>query len=85
MSVIEHLEALRRALIIVVIAWGVATIAAWFVSGRVINLLIDRAGVGHAIYLQPAGGFLTELKVALYIGIVLSSPIEINHRKPWSK
>jgi sec-independent protein translocase protein TatC len=77
MSIIEHLEALRRALIIVVIAWGVATIAAWFVSGPVINLLIDRAGVGKAIYLQPAGGFLTELKVAIYIGIVLASPIII--------
>ena len=77
MSIIQHLEALRRALIIVVVTWGVATIAAWFVSGKVINLLIDRAGVGHAIYLQPAGGFLTELKVALYIGIVLSSPIII--------
>jgi sec-independent protein translocase protein TatC len=77
MSIIDHLEALRRALIIVVVVWGVATIAAWFVSGRVINLLIDRAGVGHAIYLQPAGGFLTELKVALYIGIVLASPVII--------
>ena len=77
MSIIQHLEALRRALIIVVVTWGVATIAAWFVSGYVINLLIDRAGVGKAIYLQPAGGFLTELKVALYIGIVLSSPVII--------
>src|SRR6202022_4045509 len=77
MSVIQHLEALLRALIIVVISWGVATVAAWFISGRVINLLIDRAGVGHAIYLQPAGGFLTELKVAIYIGIVLASPIVI--------
>jgi sec-independent protein translocase protein TatC len=77
MSIIEHLEALRRALIIVVVAWGVATIAAWFVSGPVINLLIDRAGVGKTIYLQPAGGFLTELKVALYLGLVLSSPVVI--------
>jgi sec-independent protein translocase protein TatC len=77
MSIIEHLEALRRALIIVVVAWGVATIAAWFVSGQVVRLLIERAGVGHAIYLQPAGGFLTQLKVALYIGLVLAAPVVI--------
>ncbi len=77
MSIIQHLEALRRALIIVVVAWGVATIAAWFVSGWVVDWLIHRAGLAHGVYLAPAGGFMAELKVALYIGIVLASPIVI--------
>ena len=77
MSVIEHLEALRRALIISIIAWGVATIGAVFVAGHVITFLIDRAGVGHGIYLQPGGGVLTQLKVAVYIGVVLASPVII--------
>jgi sec-independent protein translocase protein TatC len=77
MSVIEHLEALRRALIVSLIAWGIATVLAFFVSGRVITYLVGRAGIGHAIYLQPAGGVLLELKVALYIGVVLASPVVI--------
>ena len=77
MSVMEHLEALRRALIISMGAWALTTIAAFFISGRVIGLLVTRAGVGHAIYLQPAGGLLLELKVALYIGLVLAAPIVI--------
>jgi sec-independent protein translocase protein TatC len=77
MSVIEHLEALRRALIIILIAWGVATIAAIFISGHVITFLITRAGIGHAIYLQPGGGVILQLKVALYIGIVLAAPVII--------
>jgi sec-independent protein translocase protein TatC len=77
MSVIEHLEALRRALIIILIAWGIATIAAIFVAGRVITFLITRAGIGHAIYLQPGGGVLLQLKVALYIGIVIAAPVII--------
>lgn len=77
MSVIEHLEALRRALIISIAAWGVATIAAFFISGEVIKLLIERSGVGHGIYLQPAGGVLTTLKVALYIGLVIAAPVVI--------
>ena len=77
MSVIEHLEALRRALIIMLIAWGIATVAAIFVAGRVITFLITRAGIGHAIYLQPGGGVLLQLKVALYIGIVLAAPVII--------
>jgi sec-independent protein translocase protein TatC len=77
MSVIEHLEALRRALIIAIIAWGVATIGAFFVSGRVVQLLFARAGIGKAVYLAPAGGFLIELKVAVYLGLVLAAPVVI--------
>jgi len=77
MSVIEHLEALRRALIISIIAWGITTIASIFIAGHVITFLITRAGIGQAIYLQPGGAVLLQLKVALYIGIVLASPVII--------
>jgi sec-independent protein translocase protein TatC len=77
MSVIEHLEALRRALIISLFAWALTTIAAFFVSGKVIGLLIDRAGIGHAIYLTPTGGVILQLKVALYIGFVIAAPVVI--------
>ena len=73
MSVIEHLEALRRALIISLAAWALTTIAAFFVSGQVIGYLVKRAGIGHAIYLQPTGGIVLELKVALYIGFVIAA------------
>ena len=77
MSVIEHLEALRRMLIISLIAWGVATIAAVFIAHYVITFVITRAGIGLAIYLQPGGGVLLQLKVALYIGLVLAAPVLI--------
>ena len=77
MSVIEHLEDLRRALIISLIAWGAATIAAIFISGHVISFLVTRAGLAHAIYLQPGGGVLLQLKVAMYIGVVLAAPVII--------
>jgi len=78
MSVIEHLEALRRALIISLAAWGVTTVAAFFVSGQVIGYLVRRAGIhGNAIYLQPTGGIVLQLKVALYIGFVIAAPVVI--------
>src|SRR5215469_14190851 len=77
MSVIEHLEALRRMLIISMIAWGIATIASIFIAGHVITFLITRAGIGQAIYLQPGGAVILQLKVALYIGVVLASPVII--------
>ena len=77
MSVIEHLEALRRALIVIIIAWAITTIAAFFVSGQIVGWLVSRTGAGHGIYLNPAGGVLTEIKVALYIGLVLAAPVVI--------
>jgi sec-independent protein translocase protein TatC len=77
MTIIEHLEALRRALIVSVVSWAVATIGAFFISGQVIHLLIERAGIKQAVYLAPAGGFLNELKVAVYIGFVIAAPIVI--------
>ncbi|MGA8921703.1 MAG: twin-arginine translocase subunit TatC [Candidatus Dormiibacterota bacterium] len=77
MSVIEHLEALRRVLIVSLIAWTVTTIASAFIAGHVISLLVVQAGIGQAIYLQPAGGVILQLKVALYIGMVLASPVVI--------
>jgi len=77
MSVIEHLEALRRALIISIAAWAVTTIGAFFISGQVIGLLVKRAGIGHAYYFGPTGGVLLQLQVALYIGLIIAAPVWI--------
>ncbi|HYM66385.1 MAG TPA: twin-arginine translocase subunit TatC [Patescibacteria group bacterium] len=77
MSVLDHLEALRRALLVSMIAWAVATVVSLRFAGRVIGLLVARAGIGQAIFLAPAGGVLLQLKVALYIGIVLAAPVVI--------
>jgi sec-independent protein translocase protein TatC len=77
MSVIEHLEALRRALIISLAAWAVTTVGAFFISGQVIGLLVRRAGIGHAYYFGPTGGVLLQLQVALYIGLIIAAPVWI--------
>jgi sec-independent protein translocase protein TatC len=77
MSVIEHLEALRRALIVIIVAWALTTIAAFFVSGQVVEWLVSRAGLGRAIYLGPGSFVLTRLQVALYIGLIVAAPVVI--------
>jgi len=77
MSVIEHLEALRRVLIISLIVWGLATVGAFFISNQVIDFLVKRAGLEHAVYLAPTGGVFLRLKVSMYIGIVLAAPVVI--------
>jgi sec-independent protein translocase protein TatC len=75
MTVIEHLEALRRALIISIAAWTVCTIVAWFFSSEALSLLIHRSGLNNVVFLGPTGAFLLRFKVALYLGIVAAAPI----------
>jgi len=77
MSVIEHLEALRRVLIVIIVAWALTTIAAFFVSGQVVEWLVARAGLKNAIYLGPGTFVLTRLQVALYIGLIVAAPVVI--------
>lgn len=75
MSVIEHLEALRRALIIAIAAWSVCTVAAWFFSNDVLVFIVHRANLKEVVFLSPTGAFMIRLKVALYVGIVVAAPI----------
>lgn len=77
MSVIEHLEALRRALIISLVAWAITTVGSFFIAGKVIGFMVTRAGIGHAYYFGPTGGVILQLQVALYIGLVIAAPVVI--------
>jgi sec-independent protein translocase protein TatC len=77
MSVIEHLEALRRMLIVILVAWGITTIAGFVVSGQVVEWLVSRAGLAHAVYLGPGSFVLTRLQVAIYIGFIIAAPVVI--------
>src|SRR5260370_7027455 len=65
MSVIEHLEALRRVLIVSFIAWGVATFAAFFVSRPAFGFLSSQAGINHLLSPRPPGAVLFHVKLSL--------------------
>src|SRR5256885_1070416 len=77
MSVIEHLEDLRRALIVSLIGWTLATLVAFVFWQRILEVLISRAGLQKTglIFLAPTGGFMLGLKIALVVGLVGAAPI----------
>jgi sec-independent protein translocase protein TatC len=77
MSVIEHLEALRRALIVSVLVLVVTTVGCWFFSNSALFWLLNHAHITNAVVLNPTGGFMIRLKVAAYMGIVVASPIVV--------
>jgi sec-independent protein translocase protein TatC len=77
MTVLSHLSALRRTLIVSILAWSAATALAFLVWGRVLQLLIHQGGVGAVYYTTPAGAFTLALKISLYLGFVIASPVII--------
>ena len=86
MTLWEHLAELRRRLVISAVALLVTVVAGYFLYGPVLHFM---AGPYVAFYnhhhhrlisrdliiTSPAQGFLTRLKVAMYIGVALASPV----------
>src|SRR5438874_4355880 len=79
MTVMEHLEELRKVLVISLIAWGVATVIAILVSGWILNiLLVPIKQVIHnqpLYFTRPVDKFLLYFKIGLFGGLVLAAPI----------
>lgn len=75
MSVIEHLEALRRALIVMIIAISIGTVIGWFLWPPALLYIEHHARLPNVVVLAPAGAFFLHFKGALYIGIVLAVPV----------
>lgn len=77
MPLIDHIMALRRALIVSIVAWILASIAGFFLSSYVITFLAQRAGIKHFVYFSPTGAFMVDLKIGLILGVVLAMPVII--------
>ena len=77
MTILEHLAALRRALIIAFIGWGLGTAVAFFFWPRILTFLVERGGVGHVYFTGPTGGFTLGLKIAMIVGLMLGAPVWI--------
>jgi sec-independent protein translocase protein TatC len=81
MSLVEHLEELRRRLIIIVISILVAAIVGYLVAGSVLDLLRTRLPEEYRtlIFLSPPDLFAAYLKIAGFIGIALAMPVILFH------
>ena len=77
MTIIEHLEELRRVLIHSLIAWGVASIAglaASFWTVKILTQPLKQFGY-KPVVLSPLDNFTIYIKVGLLTGLVLALPI----------
>ncbi len=75
MTVIEHLEELRRRIIISILSVVFCSIGGYFVAARVMHILAAPIGQNKLVYLTPSEGFVTHIQVSLVCGIIMASPI----------
>lgn len=73
MSLVDHLQELRKRLIVSIIAIAVGSTAAYFYSAEIVNYII--APAGKLYYMNPAEAFFTYLKVSVVAGFLLALPV----------
>lgn len=78
MTILEHLEALRRVLIVSIIGWAICTVVAFVFWAKIYDFLLRRGGIhGASVYFTPTGGFTLGIKIALVAGLILAAPVWI--------
>ncbi|MCL4514620.1 MAG: twin-arginine translocase subunit TatC [Firmicutes bacterium] len=76
MTIVEHLGELRRRIIVSSAATAVGSVGGYLLAPRVVRIL--GRSVGRLIFVAPAEGFFTYLKIALMIGLVFASPVVLS-------
>lgn len=81
MSFWEHLDELRSTLIFVLAVAGVAACGAWFISQRVLDVLVT-PGLDKVYFSSPSEGFMIRMKVSGVIGLLVVLPLVLG--RLWS-
>ena len=77
MTMVEHLEELRRRLMVVIAAIAIGAMAGFVISGPVLDILRGPLPdeFDTIYFTSPAGAFVAQLKVAGFVGIGLAMPV----------
>lgn len=74
-TILEHLEELRRRIIISVVALVAGTVAAWFFSGQVLDFLT--VGGVKPVQTGVAEVFMIQIRLSLIMGLIVALPVII--------
>lgn len=81
MTFLEHLEELRRRLIVCIIAVLILFVICYVFSKEIFSIILapylKATGKANLIFLSPVEGFITYLKVSFLSAVVIASPLII--------
>lgn len=79
MTVVQHLEELRRLLIICIISTFVTSVGCWFFSDAALKVLLEpvTATGNKIIYIGVTEAIMTKIKLALFLGFLVSLPVTL--------
>jgi sec-independent protein translocase protein TatC len=75
MGILDHLEELRRRIIVSLLAVVIFTAIAWFLSEPILRLLLAPMGGLRLTAFSLMDGFMVRFQIALYIGIAAAFPV----------
>ena len=79
MSFLEHLDELRKRLIVCVSALGIGFVISWAYVERLVDFIFvplkSTMRSGHFQYIEPGEGFMMRMKLAALAGLFLALPI----------
>lgn len=73
MSLVDHLQELRKRIIISLIAVGITSTVSYFYAEKLVNFIA--APAGKLYFMNPAEVFFTYLKVSFFAGFLAALPI----------
>ncbi len=73
MPLVEHLEELRHRIIFSIIAWVLASSAAYYFTPRLIGIFTGMVKT-KLVFINPMEAFLAYLKIALLLGLFIALP-----------
>lgn len=79
MTVLQHMEELRRAVIVSVIATFVLAAAGWALNDRVLEVLLQpiTATGSQIVYIGITEAIMTRLKLAFFLGFLAALPVTL--------
>ncbi len=75
MTLVNHLEELRHRILWAVVPVAPAAVFGFTISGRALNFMVQH--VEDLVVIHPAEAFFIHLRLAVWIGLVITSPITL--------
>jgi len=74
LSFIDHLEELRKRILYLIACVGIFSIIGFIFSKNALNIIIQKAQLQSAYFFSPIEAFTSQIKVAIFLGIIISFP-----------